>query len=109
MKYWLVLFIASFFNAYGSIFLKQSSYNGIGTKTHLFYVAMGVTFFASNFVLYSFALRGLKLSIAYPILVALGLLIILFDNMLFRGLQVTMLQIIGSVLVVSGIFILVAK
>lgn len=69
----------------------------------------GVIFYGIGFLLYVFTLFYLQLNIAYPVAVSAGIVLIsLASRFLFKE-STTPYQILGIVVIVSGIFLLVTK
>lgn len=69
----------------------------------------GLSIFAGNVIFYMLALRHLPVSVAYPVMVAMSLLIVATGaNFLFKE-AVTGTQIVGYVLLIIAIYLLTAK
>jgi len=70
----------------------------------------GIVCFALNLVCYSLALRTLKLSVAYPLMVSLGYLAILAFQWMFQmGERLTMHQYLGVGLILVGVWFVVSR
>ncbi len=67
------------------------------------YLLAGVLLFALNVVFYIAALARLNLSLAYPIMVAGGLIIVVSASVLILRETLTVAQMIGLALLVIGI------
>jgi multidrug transporter EmrE-like cation transporter len=67
---------------------------------------LGVTCFALALVAYSFALTQVELSIGYPVMMSVGLVIVVVYSALVFGEQVSGFRILGLVLVMLGIAVL---
>jgi small multidrug resistance pump len=63
--------------------------------------------FASNLACYSLALRNLKLSLAYPLMVSLGYLVILAVQYFMFGERLSALQYAGIGLILVGVWFVV--
>ena len=68
---------------------------------------LGILCFATNLACYSLALRKLKLSLAYPLMVSLGYLVILAFSWFWFGERLTFLQYVGIVLILAGVWFVV--
>ena len=68
---------------------------------------LGVVCFASNLACYSLALRSLKLSLAYPLMVSLGYLVILAVQYFMFGERLTPIQYAGIGLILIGVWFVV--
>jgi undecaprenyl phosphate-alpha-L-ara4N flippase subunit ArnF len=70
----------------------------------------GIFCFAMNLLCYSLALRTLKLSIAYPLMVSLGYIAILIFQWMFQmGERLTLYQYVGVGLILVGIWFVVSR
>ena len=68
-----------------------------------FYLIGGITLFALNVISYFLALSRINLSIAYPIMVTGGIVIITLFSYFALKENLTILQISGLALVIAGI------
>jgi multidrug transporter EmrE-like cation transporter len=68
---------------------------------------LAIVCFASNLACYSLALRSLKLSLAYPLMVSLGYLVILSVQYLMFGERLSALQYAGVGLILVGVWFVV--
>ncbi len=73
------------------------------------YLLLGTIFFGIAFLLWFFVLSKLKLNIAYPISTSVNLGLVALGSWLFFRESLSLLQIFGVVLIVSGIFLIFAK
>jgi len=73
------------------------------------YLLFGTIFFGIAFLLWFFVLSKLKLNIAYPISASLNLSLVVLGSWLFFRESVSFIQILGVVLIISGIFLIFAK
>lgn len=99
-------------NAVANLFLKVGADRGINldwslgisklVSLHSFLIA-GTVLFVVNLLLYILALKSLPLSIAYPVMVGMSFLIASFSAVLFLHESISWFQILGYVLVVTGI------
>lgn len=73
------------------------------------WLLIGLTIFATNVIFYMLALRNLPVSIAYPVMVAMSLLIVASGaNILFKE-PLNSMQVIGYILLIVSIYLLTAK
>jgi multidrug transporter EmrE-like cation transporter len=68
-----------------------------------YYLPAGLTLFALNAVFYTLALTRLNLSVAYPIMMAGGVIIVVSVSILFLQETVTTRQMLGLLLLIPGI------
>lgn len=113
---YLYLFIAIICNAVGNICLKQGAAQfdrGLSNLVNdplIFlkngYVVIGIIFFAAALVLYTLILAKMNLSIAYPMMVSIGFVIVLSYSVIFLHEQLLWWQWLGIVLVLLGVILL---
>ncbi len=65
---------------------------------------LGIVFFALALAAYSMVLSRLALSIAYPIMVSMGLVIVVLVSGLVLKEAITPLQIAGFALIIAGVW-----
>lgn len=70
---------------------------------------IGLTCFALNVFFYMFALQGLKISIAYPVMVGGGYLIIATTAYLFLSERLTLGQWAAVILVLGGVILIAVQ
>ena len=104
---WLFLLLASLFNIAGILVLKRSAAPDLATSTLglSWTLVGGIGLFVVNLIFYVKALRDIPVALAYPISIGLtapGVSL----GALFFGERVTPLQLLGTALVVGGIFVL---
>jgi multidrug transporter EmrE-like cation transporter len=68
---------------------------------------LGLFCFAANLACYSMALRSLKISLAYPLMVSLGYLVILLFGWFLFGERLTPLQYAGIGIILVGVWMVV--
>jgi multidrug transporter EmrE-like cation transporter len=68
---------------------------------------IGVLCFAANLACYSLALRSLKLSLAYPLMVSLGYLLIVVVSWFLFGERLSAIQYAGIGLILVGLWLVV--
>jgi len=112
-----VLALAIIFNAMANILIKVGM-NKVGETEWILELAKkavvqpqliaGIVSFIMAFVSYSYILTKLNLSIAYPIMVSMGLVIVVTVSYLFLHESISIVQIFGFVLIITGVW-MVAK
>ena len=68
-------------------------------------VWIGVVSFGLALVCYSVVLSKLNLSIAYPLMVSLGLIIVILASYFFLAESISIVQIAGFVLIIAGVWL----
>jgi len=68
---------------------------------------IGLFCFAANLGCYSMALRTLKISMAYPLMVSLGYLVILLFGWFLFGERLTAVQYVGIGVILLGVWLVV--
>jgi multidrug transporter EmrE-like cation transporter len=69
------------------------------------FVWAGVVSFALALVFYSVVLSKINLSIAYPLMVSLGLIIVILSSYFFLTETIKWVQIIGFLLIIAGVWL----
>ena len=72
-------------------------------------VMAGIVLFALNVLAYSFALSKIRLSVAYPVMTSLGLVIVMGLSFWFLGEKVTTIQLFGTALIVCGVVMVASQ
>lgn len=120
MRSYLFLALALVLNAIANILIKVAmtrrtagdggaSEGLVGFLTTLLspvFVA-GVLCFGLNLLLYSLALKKIALSVAYPIMVSLGYLIIVFYSRIYLREHLSGVQYVGAALIIAGVWLIV--
>jgi len=106
MKFWLLLVLAALFNAFGNILLKNASVFSLATKSFVIYLMAGTLFFGLNLIFYAVALRDIKLNIAYPILVGIGLIIICIYSVIIDSRSLSIKELLGAAVILFGVYLL---
>lgn len=65
----------------------------------------GIVMFAMALGGYSFVLTKMNLSIAYPIMISMGLIIVIAASRFLLNEHVSMLQIVGFILIIGGVWL----
>ncbi len=109
-----MLIVAIVFNASANVLIKVGMLE-VGEKEHglellqkaIFQPALlgGILLFVFSLGAYSFVLTKLNLSIAYPIMVSMGLVLVTCASHFFLNETIRPLQIIGFLLIISGVWI----
>jgi small multidrug resistance pump len=110
MEY-LFLTIALTLNALANVLLKLGAARFVGWGEHGVtrrlltnsYLLLGLALFALNVVFYAAALTRLNLSVAYPVMVAGGMIVVVLASILWLEEPVTAVQASGIALLVAGI------
>lgn len=108
---YIYLMLAVLLNAFANILLKEGAIRlGALGDPHLMqrvldnpYLLSGLGLFALNVVFYLAALSRLNLSVAYPVMVAGGLLMVVLGSVIWLREHVTALQWGGIALLMLGI------
>ncbi|OGJ46957.1 hypothetical protein A2272_00505 [Candidatus Peregrinibacteria bacterium RIFOXYA12_FULL_33_12] len=110
---YIYLILALILNAGGNVLMKVGAKDIISFKTLNFLEAIaknyiliiGLALFAFNVIFYILALSKINLSIAYPVMVGGGFLLISLTSFLYLKESISLLQIIGIIMVFSGIIL----
>ncbi len=116
MKHWVLLGIALTLNASANVLLKVGSKlsdpeatGSVWAKLINFLnwpTLLGIVLFAANVLVYRKALDALNVSVAYPIMVSLGLIIVTLAAVYLPVLRerVTLWQLAGMCLIGAGVW-----
>jgi len=66
---------------------------------------MGVMSFGLALAAYSFVLTRLNLSVAYPVMISVGLVIVVCASYFFLNESISLLQIVGFGLIIVGVWL----
>lgn len=103
---YLLILLAALSNAGANIAIKKAGL--ISTSIFLnYYFFAGALLFAVNLAFYTFAIRRVQLSVAYPLLVGLTTLILVGVSIFILDFQITSKQVLGIVLMLISIVLLV--
>jgi len=109
----LVLVFAIIFNAVANIFIKMGMIRVGHMETAVSFIKKilaqpmffaGIFSFGLALLLYSMVLTTLKLSIAYPIMVSMGLIIVVLVSYFFLKETIHPIQIVGFLLIIVGVW-----
>ncbi len=115
---WIMLIVALVLNAAANILLKVGAVTGQETSAgptfwakllHFLNLATvaGIALFAANVLVYRRALDDLNVSVAYPVMVSGGLIIVTLAAAALPALRekITWLQVAGMVLIAAGVWL----
>ncbi|MDI6817627.1 MAG: SMR family transporter [Actinomycetota bacterium] len=68
-------------------------------------ILLGIAFFGSALIAYSFVLSKINLSIAYPVMTSIGFLIVITASALFFKETITIIQMAGFILILAGVWL----
>lgn len=114
----ILLVTALFFNATANVLIKYSATRAkvvaagaplparLSALLHPAFLT-GLVLFALNVFAYQFALRTIRISVAYPIMVAGGFLLILLASWFLFQERLAGVQYAGLVLILGGIWLVV--
>ncbi|MCX7020904.1 MAG: SMR family transporter [bacterium] len=117
---YLALALGIVFNAGANILMKVAM-RGIGTLDSLGlgpyakgmlssgWLWGGLASFAAALVFYTYVLSKLNLSVAYPVFTSVGFAIVIVVSALMLKESITWWQVAGFVLIVAGVWLVVAK
>lgn len=119
MKYGIALTMALILNATANLMMKfgvrRFHTSGITLQQGPWAVAwgfmtnwvlvLGLVCFASNVLFYTYALSGIKISIAYPIMVSGGFVIIAIVAWFYLGETLATGQWVGVILILVGVYL----
>lgn len=118
IQFYFLLALAIVLNAMANIVLKwamrgQAGAAGQGTAVikgllNNYWAWGGIALFGLAFVLYSVVLTKINLSIAYPVMTSLGLVIISVVSVLFFKEVITNWQMVGLLLIIIGVWLVSA-
>jgi len=72
-------------------------------------VMAGITLFACNVLAYAYALSQLRLSVAYPVMTSLGLVIVMVLSWMLMGERITAVQLGGTALILVGVVMVASQ
>ena len=72
-------------------------------------VMAGIVLFALNVLAYAFALSRIRLSVAYPVMTSLGLVIVMVLSYVLMGERITTVQIVGAGLILAGVLLVASQ
>lgn len=110
---YLYLILAFLLNASGNILLKTGASKGFYTDIfplgvflkNNFYLILGFLLFVLNAFFYFLALKNVPISLAYPVMVTMSLILIGGYAFLFAGETFSYYQLVGYSLIILGVAI----
>lgn len=115
MNIYIVLVSTIILNALANILVKIAMTNVDKTKgivhTYLlnpFFIG-AVVAFALSLASYTFVLAKMELSRAYPVIISACFMIVLGTSWLYLKENITLLQVVGVLLIISGIWLVLLK
>lgn len=113
---YIYLALAFTLNSVANILLKLGALRGLSLSGGLLAIIesnwqflLGLAIFATNVIFYFLALRALPLSVAYPVMVVMGFLIVNSYALLALNEPITAWQYVGYMLIVVGLTLVVAR
>lgn len=113
---YLYLALAFTLNSIANILLKLGAARGLSLSGGLLVIVeanwhflLGLGIFAINVIFYFLALRALPLSVAYPVMVVMGFLIVNSYALLALHEPITAGQYVGYALIIVGLTLVVAR
>lgn len=103
---YIFLVLALILNAIANISIKKAAISSGASISSVLsnpFVYLGIFMFALNLLLYYLALRSLPISVAYPIMVGAGFLLINGYASFFLNETVSGFHIVGYVLIITGL------
>jgi len=109
----VLLILAIFFNALANILVKigmirTGKMEGWGQMLSKAAVQpafiLGVISFALALLAYSAVLTRLNLSVAYPIMISMGLVLVVFASYFLLNESIRFIQLVGFLLIIAGIW-----
>lgn len=103
--FWSIL--ASLASALATLLIKLSHQENAGwTLSRLAYLGGASGTYVVGFVCYSIALQRLQISLAYPLMTAFTMLLVMLIGFLILGENLTFTRLSGAALIITGAFIL---
>ncbi|TSC64365.1 MAG: hypothetical protein G01um101491_306 [Parcubacteria group bacterium Gr01-1014_91] len=113
---YLYLVLAFSLNSVANILLKLGAIRGLSLSGGPLAIIeanwqslLGLSIFALNIIFYFLALRALPLSVAYPVMVVMGFLIVNSYALFALNEPITAGQYVGYILIVIGLTLVVAR
>ncbi len=111
---WIALSIAVVLNAAANILIKAAA-RGVEIQLDLPglvrlatepYLAVGIASFAAALGFYAYALTGIELSVGYPIMTSLGLVIVFLWSVMFFQERLDWVKVVGTASILVGVVML---
>ena len=72
-------------------------------------VLTGIILVALNVLAYAFALSKIRLSVAYPVMTGLGLVIVMVLSYVLMGERITTVQLLGTGMILAGVLLVASQ
>ena len=108
--FWFYLIVAAFLNGAANLLLKAGANSktvGIYSQFFSFYFILGILLFGCCVLLYSYSLRFLNLSFAYPFFVGLSMVFITAMSISFYQEKLNIFQLAGIFVVFLGMSLMI--
>ncbi len=116
MMHWLLLFLTILLTAIANILLKyaanhrQAAADGLAATLWQLLttpsLVLGITSLGLAVIAYAVALRGINLSVAYPVMTTSVLILVTVFATIFFGEQYTLVKAVGTVIIICGVILL---
>jgi len=116
MTHWLLLLLTVVLTAVANILLKYSAIHhqseAVGIVANLRELAttptlvIGITCLGLAVIAYAVALRGINLSVAYPVMTTSVVVLVTAFSAIFFGESFTLVKSVGTVIVIAGVILL---
>jgi len=118
----LLALVVSLLTATGQLCLKKGAL-GLGEVEFSFstilsfiprafqsgWLMLGIFIFGIDFLVYLFVLTKFQLNILYPAIVSAGIILISLASWLFLKESISLLQVLGIIVIIFGIFLLMPR
>jgi multidrug transporter EmrE-like cation transporter len=110
---YILIVLAGLLTAAGNICLKLSRRGDVSLDIMQGllnpYFILGISFYAVNVLIFSKSLDKLEITVAYPLLTAVGYLALFIISFLYMGETLSYVKILGAIFVLVGISLLVSS
>jgi small multidrug resistance pump len=116
MIHWLLLIVTIVLTAVANILLKYAALHrqsdAVGLVATLWELATtpalvaGITCLGLAVIAYAVALRGINLSVGYPVMTTSVVVLVTLFSTLFYGESYTLVKAVGTVVVICGVILL---
>lgn len=116
MMHWLLLIVTIVLTAVANILLKYAAIHrqseAVGVIATLWELAttptlvIGITCLGLAVIAYAVALRGINLSVGYPVMTTSVVVLVTAFSAIFYGEPFTLVKAVGTVIVICGVILL---
>jgi multidrug transporter EmrE-like cation transporter len=116
MTHWLLLIVTIVLTAVANILLKYAAIHRqseeLGIIATLWELAttpslvIGITCLGLAVIAYAVALRGINLSVGYPVMTTSVMVLVTMFSIFIFGEQITLVKSVGTVIVICGVILL---